>query len=60
MIPYLAPEAHIPINSCAPKLVATNARLVIHRGTERPEVRKSSLVETPRFKTHPIPNTNAK
>ena len=60
MIPYFAPEAHMPISSCAPRLVATKARLVIHRGTERPDVRKSSLVETPRLRTQPMPKTNAK
>ena len=31
--------------SCAPRLAARNARLVIQTGTDRPEVRKSSLVE---------------
>jgi hypothetical protein len=46
MMPYFAPEAHIPITSCAPRLAAMNARLVIHTGTERPEVRKSALVAT--------------
>jgi hypothetical protein len=37
MIPYFAPEAHIPIISCAPKLAAMKARLVIHTGTEDDE-----------------------
>ena len=45
-MPYLAPEAHIPISSCAPRFVATKARLVIQSGTEWAEVRKSALVET--------------
>jgi hypothetical protein len=34
------------ISSCAPRLAAMNARLVIPTGTERPESRKSPLVET--------------
>ena len=50
----------MPITSCAPRLAAMNARLVIHTGTERPDVRKSSLVVTLRFTSQPIPNTNAK
>jgi hypothetical protein len=37
-----------------------NARLVIQTGTDRPDVRKSSLVETLRFTSHPMPKTNAK
>jgi len=41
MMPYLAPDADIPTSSCAPRFAARNARLVIHTGTERPEVRKS-------------------
>ena len=43
-MPYLAPEAHIPITSCAPRLAAIKARLVIQTGTDRPDVRKSSEV----------------
>ncbi len=34
MMPYLAPEAHMPITSCAPRLAAMKARLVIQTGTE--------------------------
>ena len=60
MIPYFAPEAHIPITSWAPRFAAMNARLVIHTGTERPEIRKSSLVDTLFFSTHPMPRTNTK
>jgi hypothetical protein len=37
-----------------------NARLVIQTGTDRPDVKKSSLVETLRFTSHPIPSTKAK
>ena len=60
MMPYLAPEAHIPITSCAPRFAAMNARLVIQTGTERPEVRKSSLVAIRLFTSQPMPSTNAK
>ena len=60
MMPYFAPDAHMPITSCAPRLAAMNARLVIHTGTERPEVRKSSLVATLRFTSQPMPRTKAK
>ena len=50
----------MPITSCAPKLAAMNAKLVIHSGTERREVKKSSLVVTLRFTNQPMPRTNAK
>ncbi len=60
MIPYFAPDAHMPITSCAPRFAAMNARLVIHTGTERPEVRKSALVATLRFTIQPIDRTNTK
>ena len=32
MMPYLAPEAAMPMSSTAPRLAAMNARLVIHEG----------------------------
>ncbi len=35
----------MPTSSTAPRFVATNARLVIQRGTDRLEVRKSELEE---------------
>jgi len=60
MMPYFAPEAHIPITSCAPRFAAIKAKLVIQTGTERPEVRKSSLVATLRLTRNPITRTNAK
>ena len=60
MIPYLAPEAHIPITSWAPRFAAMNARLVIQTGTDRPDVRKSSLVSTRFFTTQPIPKHEGK
>jgi hypothetical protein len=36
------------------------ARAVIQTGRERPEVKKSALVETFFFSSQPIPMTNAK
>ena len=50
----------MPITSCAPRLAAMKARLVIHTGTERPEVRKSALVATLRFTIQPMHSTKAK
>jgi hypothetical protein len=50
----------MPITSCAPRFAAMNARLVIQTGTDRPDVKKSSLVETLRLTSHPIPSTKAK
>ena len=43
-MPYLAPEAAMPITSCAPRLAERNARPAIQAGIERPERKKSSLV----------------
>ncbi len=59
-MPYLAPEAAMPMSSCAPRLAAMNARLVIQTGTERPERRKSPLVETFLRSLQPMPSTKAK
>ena len=47
-------------SSSAPRLAATKARLVIQAGTPRPEVRKSSLVETLRLTANPMPGTKTK
>jgi len=41
-------------------LAARNARLVIHNGTERLDVRKSSLVATLVFSHQPMPRTKTK
>ena len=58
--PYFAPDAHIPTTSCAPRFAAMNARLVIHTGTDRCEVRKSALVSTLRRIRNPMPSTKTK
>jgi len=50
----------MPMTSCAPRLAARNARLVIQTGTERPEVRKSPLEETDLLRRQPMPRTNPK
>ena len=60
MMPYLAPEADMPISSCAPRLAARKARLVIQTGTARPESRKSPLEWTFFRKRQPMPRTQAK
>ena len=43
-MPYLAPDAAMPITSCAPRLAEMNASRAIHAGIERPDRKKSSLV----------------
>ena len=60
MMPYLAPLPDIPTSSWAPRLAARKARLVIHTGTEWPEVRKSPLVEIFLRSIQPMPRTKAK
>ncbi len=60
MMPYLAPEAAMPMSSTAPRLAAMNARLVIQTGTDRPEVRKSPLEEMRLRSLQPMPKTKAK
>ena len=43
MIPYLAPDAPMPITSWAPRLAEMNASPVIQAGIDRPERKKSVL-----------------
>jgi hypothetical protein len=59
-MPYLAPEAPIPITSCAPRFAERNASPAIQVGMERPERKKSSLLLTFRRSTQPMPSTKAK
>ena len=47
-MPYLAPLADMPMISTAPRLAEMNARPVTHAGSERPERKKSMLLETER------------
>ena len=59
-MPYLAPEAPIPITSCAPRLAEMKASPAIHAGMDRPERKKSSLLRTDRRSTQPMPSTKTK
>ena len=59
-MPYLAPEAPIPITSWAPRLAEMNASPVIHGGSERPDRKKSVLVRVRRRNAQPTPRTVAK
>ena len=43
-MPYFAPEAPMPITSCAPRLAEMKASPAIHAGIERPDRKKSVLV----------------
>src|SRR5215467_9485082 len=59
-MPYLAPDAPMPMTSCAPRFAEIKARPVIHAGIERPERKKSVLVFIYRFSAKPIPSTKTK
>jgi hypothetical protein len=59
-MPYSAPLAAMPRISIAPRLAEMNARPVTHAGSDRPESRKSSLVEMARRAAKPIPTTTVK
>ena len=60
MMPYFAPEAAMPMTSCAPRLAERNARPATQAGINRPERKKSVLVRMWRFSTKPMPRTKAK
>src|SRR5215469_11936410 len=59
-MPYLAPEAAIPITSCAPRLAEIKARPHTQAGMDRPARKKSVLVRMYLFRVTPIPSTNAR
>src|SRR5579885_2956356 len=59
-MPYFAPEAAMPITSCAPRLAEMKARPHTQAGMARPARKKSVLVFTRRRKTNPMPSTDAK
>ena len=59
-MPNCAPFADMPMISTAPRLALTNARPVIHAGSERPDRKKSMLVETCARAARPIPSTVTK
>ena len=60
MMPYFAPEAAMPITSCAPRLAERKARPVTQAGMERPERKKSPLPFMYRFRANPMPSTKTK
>src|SRR4051812_39691643 len=59
-MPYFAPEAAMPMTSCAPRFAEIKASPQIQAGSERPARKKSELVFTYRFRETPIPKTKAK
>src|ERR1017187_9653826 len=59
-MPYFAPEAPMPMTSCAPKLAERKANPATQAGMERPARKKSVLVRTERFSPTPIPRTKTK
>ena len=59
-MPYLAPEAAMPITSCAPRFAEIKARPHTHAGMERPARKKSVLVRIYRFSANPMPSTKTK
>ena len=60
MIPYFAPEAAMPITSCAPRFAPMNPSAQIHAGRDLPDSKKSFVPLTLLRTTTPIPRTNAK
>ena len=59
-MPYLAPDAAIPITSCAPRFALRKASPEIHAGMFRPDRKKSLELFMPRLRAAPIPTTNEK
>ncbi len=59
-MPYLAPEAAMPITSCAPRLAERKAKPEIHAGMLRPDMKKSLELFIPRLSATPMPMTNEK
>ena len=50
----------MPMISTAPRFAEMNARPVTQAGSERPERKKSTELDTLRLAMKPIPRTNAK
>lgn len=59
-MPYFAPDAPIPMTSCAPRLADMKASPHTQAGMARPARKKSVLVFTELFKTTPMPMTKTK
>jgi hypothetical protein len=59
-MPYSAPLADMPMTSMAPRFAEMNASPVTHAGSERPERKKSILLETCFLAIYPMPSTSTK
>src|SRR5262249_32105932 len=59
-MPYFAPDAPMPMTSCAPRLAEIKASPVTHAGMGRPDKKKTVLVFMYRLKAKPIPSTKTK
>src|SRR5690348_15871581 len=59
-MPYFAPEAPIPITSCAPRFAEMNASPVTQAGSAFPARKKSVLVRMARLTAMPTPSTATK
>src|SRR5579859_679685 len=59
-MPYFAPDAPMPITSCAPRLAEMKASPQIQAGRARPARKKSALVRMKRLRAAPMPSTKAK
>src|SRR6267143_1988778 len=59
-MPYFAPEAAMPMTSCAPRFAEMKASPQTQAGIARPARKKSVLVFTLRLSRKPIPRTKMK
>ena len=59
-MPNWAPLADMPMISTAPRFAEMKANPVTQAGSDRPERKKSMLLETDRFAAMPMPSTKAK
>ena len=59
-MPYLAPDAAMPMTSCAPRFAERKARPVTHAGMERPDEEEVLAALHMARRTQPMPSTKAK
>ncbi len=59
-MPNCAPLADMPMISTAPRLADMNASPVTQAGSDRPERKKSRLLDTERRAMNPMPSTKTK
>jgi hypothetical protein len=59
-MPYFAPDAAMPMISCAPRFAEMNARPHTHAGIARPAWKNAELVVVLLFSATPMPSTKAK